>query len=435
MMRFQDYDIIMMALARWDGPYSSTAYSLAKELSRHTRVFYVDNPVSVNEFIKKRNLPEFKRRKRALLTGRDFFTPADADYPNLFAITPRITIPANWLPAGIVYDTIGRFNDAAVASTLNHTIKVFGIRKFILINSFNPLFGRYMSLSIKPALTIYQSVDNISQSPYLDKHGPRLENEAIRKANFTIVTSSELKRLKSPYSENVFLLPNAANTKLFRQAVKEDLPVPEEIRKLPSGKKIICYTGNICQRLDYELLKKVAIKHSDKVLMMIGPLARNASGDHYYKDAGLDQHSNVIFTGKKKIEELPAYLKHSHCTIIPFLCNELTKSIYPLKINEYLSAGKPVVTTSFSEDILTFKEVANISESHDAFVSMIEKAIDTDSEASKMERMIFSASNNWEARAHHFIELTVEFLKQHERGTGTGIGKSERRERSKAIYG
>ena len=406
-MRYFDCDIVMLALPRWDGPYSSTAYSLAKALSKHVRVFYVDNPVTVKEYFVKRNTEQIKFRKNALLYGTDIFSMPDPEHPNLFTVTPRLTLPINWLTAGFIYDSLSKVNDAIVSEAINKIIKSFAIKKYVLVNSFNPLFGRYPALNIKPVLTVYQSVDDISQSPYMDKHGPRLENEAIQKADFTIVTSTELKRLKSEHSPNVYLLPNAANVNLFQRAAKDELPVPAEIDKLPRDKKVICYTGNICHRLDYTLLAKIANNHSDKILLMVGPFA-----NLNYKTAGLDKLPNVVFTGRKKIEELPAYLRYSDCCIIPFLCNQLTKSIYPLKINEYLSAGKPVVTTNFSEDIVTFNEVANVAENHDEFLRQIDKAIYEDSPEKRHQRILVAANNNWEARAHHFIELTGEFLKQ-----------------------
>jgi teichuronic acid biosynthesis glycosyltransferase TuaH len=417
-MRYLDCDIVMLALPRWDGPYSSTAYSLAKALSKHVRVFYVDNPVTVKEYLVKRNTEPIRFRKNALLYGTDIISVPDFDHPHLFTVTPRLTLPINWLSAGTIYDSLSKVNDAIVSEALNKVIKMFAIRKYILVNSFNPLFGRYPALDLKPELTVYQSVDDISQSPYLEKHGPRLEDEAVRKADFTIVTSSELKRLKSAHSPNVYLLPNAASVNLFRRAATMELPVPSEIEKLPREKKIILYTGNICHRLDYDLLLKIASIHSDKILLMVGPFA-NLS----YKTAGLDKLPNVVFTGRKRIEELPAYLRYSDCSIIPFLCNQLTKSIYPLKINEYLSAGKPVVTTNFSDDIAAFGNVANVAKNHGDFLTMIDKAIYEDSEEKRAHRISFSAENNWEARAHHFIEITGEFLKQsHDRRS-----KSERR--------
>lgn len=40
----------MLALARWDGPYSSTAFSLAKELAKSNRLFFIDNPITFRYF-------------------------------------------------------------------------------------------------------------------------------------------------------------------------------------------------------------------------------------------------------------------------------------------------------------------------------------------------------------------------------------------------
>jgi glycosyltransferase involved in cell wall biosynthesis len=114
----------------------------------------------------------------------------------------------------------------------------------------------------------------------------------------------------------------------------------------------------------------VAEKHSDKLLLMVGPRSTDD-----YKSVGLHLLPNVKFTGAKDISELPNYLQHCDCAIIPFEYSILTKSIYPLKINEYLIAGKPVVATAFSEDIKSFKEVIYIAEEEEEFLEKIDQAI------------------------------------------------------------
>lgn len=428
-MRFPDYDILMMALPRWDGPYSSTAFSLARALSRYTRVFYVDNPITIKDYFIHRKLANYQRRKKALFQGADFFTTPDHACPNLLAITPRVTLPINWLPDGWLYDSLARVNDAAVSSTLNRLLRIFAVRKYILINSFNPLYGKFISLSVKPLLNVYQCVDDMTQAPYMWKHGPRLEREFIRKADFTVVTSTELVRDKSKYSSDVHLIPNAADVALFNESLKGDLPMPEEIRRIPADKKIITYTGNICHRLDYSLLKKLAFVHNDKVLLMVGPL----SGNHC-NASGLRTLPNVVFTGKKKIEELPAYLKYSDCCIIPFLCNTFTRSIYPLKINEYLAAGKPVVSTAFSEDIRAFSDVTYVCRGENDFLSAVDEALERDSEAKRCARVEVAAKNSWSARAHQFMDLTATYLERYDR-RHERIERNGRRKGSRILYG
>jgi glycosyltransferase involved in cell wall biosynthesis len=166
--------------------------------------------------------------------------------------------------------------------------------------------------------------------------------------------------------------------------------------------------GNICHRLDYDLLKKIARRFENYFLVMIGPTTNDN-----YKKAGLDKLPNVIFTGNKKLEELPAYLHFAACCIIPFQLIPLTRSIYPLKINEYLSAGKPVVTTNFSEDIATFANIAFVSQSHDDFVDNIETAILEDTDEKATERIAYAAQNNWNSRAIELVKILKSNIHQH----------------------
>lgn len=404
------YDFLITALPRWDGKYSSTSYSLAKELSKVSRVFYFDNPFTIKDLFLGWRTMQLKRRLKALFFGRDIFIHADSDYPNLIAVVTPLVLPINWLPPGWIYRLLLRYNDLLFKKSVSRTLKSYQISDFVYINSFNPFYGKFSVLPFRPKLFIYQTVDDISQSAYIAKHGPYLEAEMANSANLTLVTSTELKKLKESQSSRVVLLPNAADIKHFNSAANQELKRPNELEKVPISRKVICYVGNICQRLDYELLKRIALENSDKILLMVGPQAINR-----YKEVGLDKFENVIFTGSKQLSDLPSYLQYSHCCIIPFLVNTLTKSIYPLKINEYLAAGKPVVTTDFSEDIRQFSDIAYVSQNHDEFILNIKKALDEDSQEMIDARLKEASKNNWASRAESLIDLIKLELSDNER--------------------
>jgi teichuronic acid biosynthesis glycosyltransferase TuaH len=99
---------------------------------------------------------------------------------------------------------------------------------------------------------------------------------------------------------------------------------------------------------------------------------------------------------------LPAYLQYMDVMIIPYRLSVLTKSIYPLKLNEYLGAGKPVVSTIFSDDIKEFNEVVYLAKDHREFLELIDKAINENSEEKKQLRMRFASNNTWAARVEQF---------------------------------
>jgi len=152
--------------------------------------------------------------------------------------------------------------------------------------------------------------------------------------------------------------------------------------------------------MDFELIKQLAINHRDKTFVFVGPYQCETIAQ-----AGLDKLPNLIFTGSKPITALPAYLRYFDCAIIPYLKTETTKYIYPLKINEYLAAGLPVVTTHFSDDLNDFESVVSIEEKNEDFIRKVESSISTNSPELIKERMIFAANNSWAKRVEQFWEL------------------------------
>lgn len=392
--------IIIFGLVRWDSPYSSTTYSLAKELSKKHAVYYIDSPFTIKDYLSNHKSKEIQIRKKGFFSAKHRYTTPQAEYPNLTCVTSPLTLPINWLPQGRMYDFFLSINNWIVNNVAKEIVDHYGLEKFVFLNVFNPFYLKKLNTQPPSLLNIYYTVDDISESLYVAKHGFTQEKKAFQTADLVFATSKELEKKSRLSAKKVHYLPNAADISIFHQAANSSLSVPEELKN--ETRKIIIYIGNIRDRDDFPLLKKIAETHRDKLLLIIGPVNTNE-----HKEYQLHEMENVRFLGGKPMKELPHYMKQASVAIIPFKLSKLTKSIYPLKINEYLAAGLPVISTKFSEDIVSFSDVIYIAENHSDFLEKIDIAIDSDSELEKQNRINTALNNNWEARASEFLEVVT----------------------------
>ena len=396
-------DIIYFSLFRWNNPYSSVSISMCKEFAKHGRVFYINHPISYKDLLGGwSNDVEVQAAKWDLLKGSTIIEEMKG-LENVISVTTPLSLPINWMSEGKMYQSLRKRNEAKIRNTIQQVIEKYNIKEYIFMNCFDPFFQDILPVEHPPKINIYQCIDDISQNDYTSKHGVRLEIESVKKADMTLVTSRELRNLMSQYSDNVHIVHNAADISLFKEAVSKTYQRPAEIANVNT--KIIGFTGNLdAVRINYPLLKQIAETHTDKTLLLVGPI-----NSPEVAELGLDKMPNVILTGSKKITELPSYLHFCDCVIIPFLCNKLTKSIYPLKINEYLAAGRSVVSSDFSEDIRTFGEQIQIAQTDTEFVRLIDKAIHENTESDIAARQAVAATNTWTARVQQFWEIVSNF--------------------------
>ena len=398
-----DLDIIYFTLFPWDNAYSSVSLSFTREFAKHNRVFYINHPYTVKDFAKGWKQPMVKARRKDMLLNRMRYETIPG-LPEVIAVQPPLTVPINWMNPGKNYDRWFEFNNRIIVNSIKQVIKDYDIKNFVFLNCFNPYYAGALPKELGAKLSMYQCIDDMTEEEYTARHGARLEEEAIRNSDIAFVTSRNLHRLKKHLNPNTYVLHNAVDISIFEKALEGPLPRPKELEGVKG--RIIGFTGNINEyRLDYSIFKKIAEQHPDKTLVMVGPLNSDC-----YKVHGLDKMPNVILTGGKNIKELPAFLQHFDVTIIPFLKNKLTASIYPLKINEYLAAGKPVVATNFSEDIRSFADVVYIAEDEVNFVRAIDRAIAENSPELIEQRVLTAKQNTWTERVKEFWEIVDKHL-------------------------
>jgi len=394
-------DIICLALSRSDWNISSAGLFLAKEFAKQNRVFYIDHPFSWKDYFNAASKKQIKWRRKAVLFGKKPYSNPASFPAKLTIVTPLLTLPINFLPKGSLYRALSRINDWIIKKSIKNILRDYGVKDYIFINFNDPFFLNKIPNDITPIRSVYYCTDKFAEVPYFKKHGAQMEETCMRNYDLTFCTSSELTRFASEFSPEVHFLPNGADTLLFNKAVVEKLQKPTEIQCIHTP--IIGFTGSIDHRTDFELLRKMALDNPDKTMVFVGPIKT----DEHIK-VGLHKMKNVLFVGAKQITDIPNYHQCFDCTILPFLKTKFTKSIYPLKINEYLASGLPVVAINFSDDIKSFNHVAYIEDTHEGFLRAIRSALRENTPERVQERMSVASQNSWTARVEKFWEILSE---------------------------
>ncbi|TRZ76117.1 MAG: glycosyltransferase, partial [Bacteroidetes bacterium] len=125
-------------------------------------------------------------------------------------------------------------------------------------------------------------------------------------------------------------------------------------------------------------------------IVLIGP------EDKGFENSRLHELQNVFFLGGKPSTQLPGYVKGFDIAINPQLINEITEVNYPLKIDEYLAMGVPVVATGTEFMTLFFSKDTYLAISKEQYILQIETALSEDSPEKRAERKKVAGSHSWE---------------------------------------
>lgn len=379
----QGRNILCMSTPSWEGDYAKTIVEMMRILAKENKVLYVENPATWIDLF--RALLKRDWYKVRFLLGS---SPKKIEEDQCFVhvLNPGPVIPINFLPHNKMYARILRWNNKVVLRKVKHVLKKLKMDdRLIHINAFNPMLSVNTIGQFKEAVKVYYCYDEISASHYMRDHGTFLEPELLHQADLTIVTSQGLLENKKSEAKRIALVKNGVDFRLFAQGFREESP--ENIT--------IGYIGSIDDRLDQDLLRYCMEAHPDWTWEFVGRISHAATGDF------LKSMPNVVLRGAHASCDLPVFMPGYSAGIIPFVKNKFTRGIYPLKINEYLSAGLPVVLTDFGL-LDEFRNIASISSSKEEFLTSLEQEVQQDTAEKRRERKAFAQNNSWKARAEVF---------------------------------
>lgn len=213
----------------------------------------------------------------------------------------------------------------------------------------------------------------------------RTEDQLIRAADLVLATSHRLLQDVSRFNNNCLLVPNGADFEHFRLPPPE---IPAELAGLP--RPVIGYYGAIADWFDTRLVRDLALARPGWSFLLIGS-TRQADL------APLRDVRNVYLLGEKPYRSLPAYLHRFDAAVIPFKKLPLTDATNPVKLYEYLSAGKPVVATRLDE-LSHYAGLIALAGSRDEWLDELERALRDTSDEVARQRVEFARQNTWDER-------------------------------------
>ncbi len=378
-MDLKNEQILCIGFPAWEGEYLKSTVQLVSELAKNNHVLYVEYPFTWKDALMgkfgKAKTPwrrilgkEQRLRKLQLENGAEI---------NVLTLPPML--PVNFLRGELLYDAMMSLNAQKAFKAIQAAMHQIGFHRPVVVNAFNPFLGVFLARQFDEKALIYYCYDEISAAKWAGKHGPRLERRFIQQADAVITSSQPLFMAKQPYAKRAFLVKNGVDFNLFHEA--------KRTQQLPST--TVGYLGSLDERIDYDLLESIIIRMPYRKFVFVGRL-NSAEAER------LRRHNNVELVGSQPAASLPSWLQKFGVCMIPFLKNELTAGIYPLKINEYFAAGKAVVTTDFG-DLDDFRHLVSVADTVDDFVHALDKALeDNDND---QQRVAFAHGNSWSRKA------------------------------------
>jgi glycosyltransferase involved in cell wall biosynthesis len=373
--------ILVLAPNQWDGPWMNRQQLFSRVGRRYPVVYSTGLPQPG-----KSNRPT-----GGWLTGR--LQPRDnvlLDRPPKCLVRPGHPL---WLRAWV--DRLAAWRWRQLMAGVS--------RSALMAYVFHPKFWPFVEW-LRPARLVYHAYDLYHLQGTTPHAFDAQEHALVRSADLVIASSEAIaEHLLTMGANRVELLENASDYEAFASAGLAGGAEPPDLAAVPRPR--VGYVGALNRKVDFPLISRLARQHPEWQFVLIGRLGHlDAVCQQAVQD--LRACTNVHFLGFKERDVLPQYVAAMDVNV---MCYRLgpdlwTAGIYPLKLHEYLAAGRPIVSSDLRA-VRQFQDVIRIAVTPEGWETALVEALDGRPAGTAEGRRVRARENNWDSRAARLEHL------------------------------
>jgi glycosyltransferase involved in cell wall biosynthesis len=251
---------------------------------------------------------------------------------------------------------------------------------------------------LKNQIVVYDCMDNMlgfRQTKSISRRIKKYEERLIKQADVVIATSEYLRDIlihRHNIEKNIHIVNNA----IFINNDSSEIVLPRAIQISHEDKifKII-YIGTIAKWFDFDLLISSIKKNANIKYLLFGPC-----------DADIPRHPQIEFLGTIEHKYIYHIMQQADCLIMPFIVNELIRSVNPVKAYEYIYAHKPVIMPRYGESE-KFADYIYLYDTPQEYHTFITKLVNQEltPKRSHEEHKKYASQNTWDCRIAEIREI------------------------------
>ncbi|OMC71937.1 hypothetical protein BK126_07890 [Paenibacillus sp. FSL H7-0326] len=249
-------------------------------------------------------------------------------------------------------------------------------------------------------LTLFDAYDDWTLSPLYTNRPKHLKainkgyKEAEELSDIIFVNTLQMKEKFETKNNknNVYLLNNTSSLNL-------EIDVSRPLKGKYTG-KVVGYLGNIHERIDLSLLEEMLTFFPDVTFLFIG--VNEFSDDKF--ERLLNNYKNIEHIPGIPYSDVASYINDFDVCIVPHIISPYTLSQDSMKMYDYLSLGKPIVTTPIPpSDVVG--SLVYVAENANSFKQQLERALSEEGNELKENRINYMKNNSWNSRTSLIYEI------------------------------